>query len=209
MNKKVLGIGIALVIVIIAGFLIWKNQDGEKVAQVDKADNQVENRDVFEDISDWQTYENEKYRFSVKYPKSWSYKVYKPDNVTGDAFGEYGVYFGEKGCIEKSESVTGDCDNYTFVSIYDDLDEFNKLYERRSDDPKVTGVCKKDIDLLDFSEAFPEIRACRKDFFGYVWDNYYFVYDNLGYKLTIRHIDPNYDPKNERTILQSFKLIEK
>ncbi|MFC1608848.1 hypothetical protein ACFL3M_01540 [Patescibacteria group bacterium] len=69
MNKKVLGIGIALMVVIIAGVLIWKNQCDEKIEQqlVDKNQNQVE---IKESNSGWKTYDSEEYEFEIKYPPS-------------------------------------------------------------------------------------------------------------------------------------------
>jgi len=157
------------------------------------------------DTTDWKTYRNEKYGFEVKYANDWMYKESVADR--NDGIGG-SICFGERSCLEKSE-MTGDCENYTCINIDNDLKRFNKKYEDKSDDPSITNICRSDIPLLNFSETFPGMRACWVDNFGYIWDLYFFIDNKLGYMLTIRHQDPNHNPEIERTILESFKFIEK
>jgi hypothetical protein len=67
MNKKGLGIGLVLGIVIIAGALIWKGQDDEKFKQQLTEENRGQS-EIAENISERNNYENEEYGFSIFFP---------------------------------------------------------------------------------------------------------------------------------------------
>jgi hypothetical protein len=78
MNKKVLGIGITLVVIIIAGVLIWKNQCDEKVEPTSEDENQGQ-VEITEEALGWKTYESQEYGFRLQYPNDWAIReVYDP-----------------------------------------------------------------------------------------------------------------------------------
>jgi hypothetical protein len=211
-NKKVI-VSIVAVVIVGAGSLIWFDikkdiaDREDRMAGINKYDvckqsaqNTIDMEKI--DTSNWKTYKNNKYGFELKYDNNWIFKEFH----TQDKDGGNGVCFEQINCLSE---IAQDCDNYVCISVIDDLASFNLRYEAKSEDYRESGHCRNDIPLLDFSEPFLDMRACCKDNFGYVWDNYYFIHNNLGYEMTIRHADPNYDPKIERTVLESFKLIQK
>jgi uncharacterized protein YxeA len=82
MNKKVLGIGITLVVIIIAGVLIWNKKNYEQVNEVSNATEEILN-EIEEDDSSieslnwddwkdakWVTYRDEENGFEFQYPDS-------------------------------------------------------------------------------------------------------------------------------------------
>ena len=222
MSKRNLIIGIViLTAVVLAGgvFWFWQNNGGQEkgreirrkpeLTDQDRAKMQVEIDKLHEnplDMSNWKTYRNEKYGFEVKYPENWVYteRFYKR--------GDRGVsfLFGEKECGRKYESEGVEyCDNLARISVYEDVIE-------KKEERKMFWEIEKyeyggTIAALNFSEELLGIkrRDYRNNSFGYTFDIYRFVNNALGYKLIIKHKNPDYNPTTERTILESFKFINK
>jgi hypothetical protein len=74
MKKLYLAVVAVLVIALAAGVFVWqKQQESKQVVQEQAKQEDAAKTDVSTDIntSDWKTYRNEKYGYSIKYPSTW------------------------------------------------------------------------------------------------------------------------------------------
>jgi len=97
MNKKITILISSLVIIaVLAVVSFWvvksvgnrwqvvnKNQNTNQNVNTDQNDNQPDNGEI--DTSDWLTYNNEEYGYSIKYPKGWTMREF-PGTKTGAEF---------------------------------------------------------------------------------------------------------------------------
>ena len=87
MNKKVtIVIILILALALVAGgFWCWKNQRDKVSQQTEQAENnqeQAQNTETEIDTSDWKTYQNEGWKYSIKYPSN----LYIKSNTQGAKF---------------------------------------------------------------------------------------------------------------------------
>jgi len=77
MNKKII-ITVVLIVLIVGGFWVWKNnQEKVKMSQQQNQsqnEKQAQNQQTEVNTSDWKTYRNEKYGFEMKYPDTFLLK---------------------------------------------------------------------------------------------------------------------------------------
>lgn len=72
MQKKLLILALAVLILVAGGVLLWEKKTGQEVPQ-----SEVKNTDISNvDTSDWKTYRNSVHNFSFKYPKDWMAEEY-------------------------------------------------------------------------------------------------------------------------------------
>ncbi len=219
MNKKTI-ITISIILgltVIVGGFLILQktrnqgmvnNQNNNKqirrkpeLTDQDRAKMKAEIDELHKnpiDTSNWKEYCNQEYGFCLKYPENWMYtERYNKNGIFG-----FVVYE----CKKEDNRSDEEC-SYVRISAYSDIDKNKKSGFWEVDEFEYGGK----IPAVLFSEKSlnDNVISYRDNLFGYTRDIYKIAKDNFGYKLIIKYKNPTYNPTIERTILESFRFMNK
>lgn len=133
------------------------------------------------DISNWKTYTNEEYGFSMKYPEGWEYEE-RSDGLASYELGS--LSFREASCDLGYESKLP-CDTKVLVSYYEPGGYLtNNVFQ----DPKKCNIDQ--IPVLGFTYDLPEIMACNTFMASTILKNkYMFTTDTADFVLNVIYGD--------------------
>lgn len=131
--------------------------------------------------SNWKSYTNEEYGFSLEYPEGWEYEE-RNDELMNYELGR--VSFREASCDVGYESKMP-CITKVFISYYEPGEY---LTDDVFQDPKKCNVDQ--IPILDFTYRLPEITACNTFMSSDILKNkYMFTTDTADFVLNVRYGD--------------------
>jgi len=213
MKKLDTNFAYAILAVITVGFLLWhsiaifnleedlKNIQNNNIVIPAEAGTQentqdahiLYNEDGSIDTSNWKTYTNEEYGFSVKYPEGYNYFVESSNNKAEVLFQKNALYE----------------DDYKFTTPLGVI-----IGVTTGETDLYGGVCKKSFksNLVDIEN----LEACTYYHAGFIGEFYKFKLSGERYFLRTKYtihenVDEKYHTDNpviEKTILQSFQLIK-